>query len=89
MIVMTMLAKSFVNVQAVTPGFDASGVLSARLTLPAPRFSTREALIAFQRVMTDRLSALPGVTHWRDLVVAAERLARASAVYHRGRPDRA
>jgi putative ABC transport system permease protein len=59
---MTMLAKSFANVQAVAPGFDPAGVLSARLTLPAKRFNQREAIVAFQRALTDRLSALPAVT---------------------------
>ena len=43
LIVMTMLAKSFSNVQAVDPGFDSTGVLSARLTLPAKRFNSRES----------------------------------------------
>ena len=41
LIVMTMLAKSFANVQAVAPGFDSTRVLSARLTLPAKRFNNR------------------------------------------------
>ncbi len=63
LIVMTMLAKSFANVQAVAPGFDASGVLSARLTLPANRFNTREAIITFQGSLARRLAALPAVTN--------------------------
>ena len=62
LIVMTMLAKSFSNVQAVDPGFDSTGVLSARLTLPAKRFSSRESIVGFQRVLTDRMSSLPTVT---------------------------
>jgi putative ABC transport system permease protein len=62
-IVMTMLAKSLANVQAVAPGFDATGVLSARLTLPAQGFDTRAAIVTFQRALTDQLSSLPAVTH--------------------------
>jgi putative ABC transport system permease protein len=62
LVVMAMLAKSFANVQAVAPGFDAAGVLSARLTLPAKRFNNRDAIVTFQRALDARLSSLPGVT---------------------------
>jgi len=58
----TMLAKSFANVQAVAPGFDSTRVLSARLTLPARRFSNRGAIVVFQRALAERLSSLPTVT---------------------------
>ena len=62
LVAMTMLAKSFANVQAVAPGFDPSGVLTARLTLPAKRFNDRDAIVLFQRTLAARVSALPGVT---------------------------
>ena len=62
LIVMAMLAKSFANVRAVAPGFDPSGVLSARLTLPAKRFDDRDAIVTFQRALARQLSALPNVT---------------------------
>jgi predicted permease len=62
LVVVTMLGKSFANVQAVEPGFDAAGVLSARLTLPARRFDSRDAIVTFQRTLTQRLSSLPGVS---------------------------
>ncbi len=61
LVVMTMLSKSFANVQAVAPGFDATGVLSARLTLPSKRFNNRDAIVTFQRNLAGRLSSLPGV----------------------------
>jgi putative ABC transport system permease protein len=63
LIVMTLLAKSFANVQAVAPGFDSTHVLSARLTLPAKRFSNRDAIVTFQRALAEQLSSLPAVTH--------------------------
>jgi len=63
LIVVTMLAKSFANVQAVATGFDSTGVLSARLTLPARRFANRDAIVVFQRALAQRLSSLPGVTN--------------------------
>ncbi len=63
LIVMTMLAKSFANMQAVAPGFDSTSVLSARLTLPAKRFSTRDAIVTFHHALAHQLSSLPTVTH--------------------------
>jgi predicted permease len=63
LIVVTMLAKSFANVQAVAPGFDSTRVLSARLTLPASRFNNRDAIVVFQRALAQRLSSLPTVTN--------------------------
>jgi putative ABC transport system permease protein len=62
LVAMTMLAKSFANVQAVSPGFDADGVLSARITLPPRRFAGRDAIVAFQQQLALRVSSLPGVT---------------------------
>jgi putative ABC transport system permease protein len=62
LVVMTMLGKSFANVQAVAPGFDARQVLSARLTLPVKWFNTREAIVTFQRALGQQLSSLPTVT---------------------------
>jgi len=62
LVAVTMLAKSFANARAVVPGFDASGVLSARITLPSTRFANRDAIVTFQRAFTERVSALPGVT---------------------------
>jgi len=49
--VINRIAKSFANVQAVTPGFDSARVLSARLTLPAKRFNSRDAIVMFQRAL--------------------------------------
>jgi predicted permease len=63
LIIVTMLAKSFANVQAITPGFDATRVLSARLTLPITRFNKRDAIVAFQRALAQRLSSFPTVTN--------------------------
>ncbi|HWW83272.1 MAG TPA: ABC transporter permease [Vicinamibacterales bacterium] len=61
LIVMTLLAKSFVKVQAVAPGFDSTRVLSARVRLPAKRFNNREAIVTFQRALAEQLSTYPTV----------------------------
>jgi len=66
---MTLLAKSFANVRAVAPGFDPTGVLSARLTLPPQRFNSREAIVGFQRTFAEQLSSLPGVTNTGAITV--------------------
>jgi putative ABC transport system permease protein len=63
LVVMTMLVKSFANVLAVAPGFDSTGVLSARVTLPAMRFNSRDTIVTFQRAVGQQLSALPTVTN--------------------------
>ena len=63
LIVMTMLAKSFAKVQDVAPGFQATNVLSARLTLPAKRFTNRNAIVTFQRSLAEQLLMSPQVTH--------------------------
>jgi putative ABC transport system permease protein len=63
LIAITMLAKSFANVQAVAPGFDSSRVISARLTLPAKRFNSRDAIVTFQGALAQQLSSLPTVTN--------------------------
>jgi predicted permease len=63
LIVVTLLGKSFANVEAIAPGFDSSRVLSARLTLPAKRFNTRDAIVTFQLALTQRLSTFPAVTN--------------------------
>jgi putative ABC transport system permease protein len=63
LVVMTLLAKSYANASAAVPGFEADHVLTARLTLPAARFRTREAITRFQRALADQMMSFPGVTH--------------------------
>jgi putative ABC transport system permease protein len=62
LVTVTLLAKSFANVQAIDPGFDSVQLLSARITLPPQRFTSAEAIATFQRALRDRVSMLPGVT---------------------------
>ena len=63
LVVMTMLAKSFSNVQHVSPGFEPSHALSARITLPANRYDSRDAIVTYQRALEQRLAPLSTVTH--------------------------
>ena len=62
LVVMTMLTKSFANVQAVAPGFDPARVLSARLYAAPQRFNNREAIVTFQRALREQVSSLPAVS---------------------------
>ena len=58
-----LLVRSAVNLQRTPVGFDPSGILTARLTLPATQFKSPAALqVAFNRVL-ERVSAAPGVEY--------------------------
>jgi predicted permease len=55
-----LLMRSFLNIQHVDRGFDASNVLTMRLTLPRERYAGEKANAFFEQ-LSDRLAALPGV----------------------------
>jgi putative ABC transport system permease protein len=55
-----LLIKSFWLLQRVDPGFQAAGVLSAKLILPAAKYS-KEQINVFHKQLLEQLSALPGV----------------------------
>ncbi len=58
-----LLTRSFLRLQAVNPGFDAHGVLTAGLTLPRTRYKTDASRVAFFQALLPNLRRLPGVTH--------------------------
>jgi len=53
--------KSFLNLSAVDPGFDASGVLTMKVSLPSARYENDEAVLGTVRRASEGLAALPGV----------------------------
>jgi predicted permease len=56
-----LLVRSAIKLQAVPIGFDTSGILSARLTLPAVQYGEpAQALNAFRTIL-ERLQRAPGV----------------------------
>ncbi len=57
-----LMAKSFVTVLRVDPGFNPRGVLSFELTLPDYRYGQEPQVAAFQSELLERLRAQPGVT---------------------------
>jgi putative ABC transport system permease protein len=56
-----LLLRSFGALQRVAPGFDAKGLLVARLSLPASRYPDRDAVNLFCETLRSRLQPLPGV----------------------------
>jgi predicted permease len=57
-----LLIRSFLALQRVDPGYDASDVLTFELSMPFGTYKGGAARRAFFRDLTDRLEALPGVT---------------------------
>jgi predicted permease len=57
-----LAARSFQRLASVDPGFDPTGVLSLRLSLPELRYESDESRLQFHRQLLERLTALPGAT---------------------------
>jgi putative ABC transport system permease protein len=57
-----LMLRSFQNLRAVNPGFDATSALTFRVGLPRSDYPDRERMVAAYRAILDRLSTLPGVT---------------------------
>jgi putative ABC transport system permease protein len=58
-----LLLHSFVNLQAVNPGFNPRHVLTASVLVPPEDHQGDAALAAFYADILKRVRALPGVTH--------------------------
>jgi putative ABC transport system permease protein len=56
-----LLIRSFVQLISIPPGFDAQGVLTARLSLPLVVYQKPRQRMAFYRQLDQRLATLPGV----------------------------
>jgi predicted permease len=56
-----LLLKSFARVQGVDPGYQARGVLTATLALPAGKYDTPQRQRAFLDDVLARVRAIPGV----------------------------
>jgi putative ABC transport system permease protein len=56
-----LMIRSFQNLRAVDPGFDAQSALSFTIGLPERDYPTREAGVAAHQAILDGLAALPGV----------------------------
>ena len=56
-----LLIRALDRVSNTDPGFRAEGVLTARMTLPMPKYETVAARDAFYREVLTKVSQLPGV----------------------------
>jgi predicted permease len=56
-----LLIRTFVNVRAIDPGFDVSGVLNAQMSMRGERYSDPGALNRFYEEGLARIRSLPGV----------------------------
>jgi predicted permease len=57
-----LMIKSFQKLRGVAPGFDPSGVLTLRLSLPEAEYPDSPATARFVQQLLERLNAVPGVT---------------------------
>jgi putative ABC transport system permease protein len=58
-----LMVRSFVALQQVHPGFDPSGVLTFRISMPAAKYGPPQVRRAFIERVESSLKSLPGVTH--------------------------
>ena len=56
-----LMVRSLLRLQAVNPGFDAQGLLTARLLLPNSKYGEDQKRVAFFHQLIARVAALPGV----------------------------
>jgi predicted permease len=56
-----LLVRSYQRILVARPGFDPHDLLSLRLSVPAYRYGSPEAVARFYRTLEDRVRALPGV----------------------------
>ena len=57
----TLTARSLVRLQAVNPGFNAEGVLTAYVTLPEDSYPKPDQRVNFFRALLERLEKMSGV----------------------------
>lgn len=57
-----LLVRTFVNLMSLRPGFDSSGVLTAKISLLDARYSTSREVNRLMDQSLARIRALPGVT---------------------------
>ena len=55
-----LMLRSFLNLQAVDPGFQPEGILGVNLSLPQSRYSERSQRAAFIKQAIERLESVPG-----------------------------
>ncbi len=57
-----LMTRSFQKLLAVSPGFDATNLVAARVLLPTTKYNQRPAVARFYEDVVERLRRAPGVT---------------------------
>jgi predicted permease len=57
----SLLVRSLLNLQSVDPGFDRTGVLTARVSLPEASYKGPKRVIAYYQELVGEIERLPGV----------------------------
>ncbi len=57
-----LMTRSFQKLLAVSPGFDATNLVAARVLLPTTKYNQRPAVARFYEDVIERLRRAPGVT---------------------------
>jgi predicted permease len=73
----TLLARSFGVLSNERPGFDADGIVAARLTPPSIAYQDPARVASLYRSVLERLAAVPGVVN----VAAVDKLPLAESVW--------
>ncbi|HEX6202124.1 MAG TPA: ABC transporter permease [Thermoanaerobaculia bacterium] len=61
LVVAGLLIRSLLGVQAISPGFEPEGVMTARVTLPEETYDDDAEVAGFYDRLLERVAALPGV----------------------------
>jgi predicted permease len=56
-----LMVRSFLHLRAIDPGFDADRLLTFYVNFPPSRYPSHAAAMTSQRLLAERLRALPGV----------------------------
>ena len=84
-----LLIRSFARLVAVDPGFDASHLLSFKVSLPTSKYKDDRALLSFFQQLLGRISRLPGVRSVSTCSVAPfSGLGSATGVHVLSQPER-
>jgi predicted permease len=56
-----LLARSFARLREVRPGFEADGLIMARIVLPPASYKTSASVVQLENELLERVRAIPGV----------------------------
>jgi predicted permease len=56
-----LLIRSFIQLQAVRPGFDTNNLLIVRMSLPKAKYTDRQSVTSFHDELQRKLTRIPGV----------------------------